>query len=540
MWMNTLRGTDSTGVAIMAKGNKKGEHRPELVKALGGPDQLLEQKRFDKALSHVNTLFMTHNRAATIAARTLQFAHPYQFEHVVGMHNGTVPLYNLKTIDPDAKSDSQTIIQAINDMGVEEVIPKIEGAWALVWYDSRDYSINFLRNSQRTLYFTFDDDRKNLFWSSEIEMLASACNRREIKRTDATRVFMCVPDKWYKWIIPDHGKPFEQSINKTVEGKKYTWQGNNNNRSSTVGGGSSNGHTPFQTKMNGSNGTKGPSGELFSDSVRKIIPHDAAERQIKKGKGKFTHIFRNDLVRIYIDQDTKEFHKYLWDPTNSGYTHFIAPWSERPAELLDVNVEETIKNQSVVIGRPFDAATGPDKNPPADTLGFTEALKFTGIRTLVKKRLPGTEDSKEYIQRPWATYKWIPIQRNWIVRYSEAPPFCIPDTLHDICASHQFKWRGKRDKRRVYYKGFNKKIELSQGAFNTLIMEKGCASCGRRPIWTGGRFGGVLVNFFSPTDFLCEYCGEDRELFKSLKEMYLQSESVKNFNDHGTEDKTVG
>jgi hypothetical protein len=95
---------------------------------------------------------------------------------VTMMHNGTLTSQN--TLDQAYKfgTDSECIAWNLSQVEPEnagDVISKIDGAFALVWYDERDQSLNFIRNNERTLYLSVDNADKctKLMWASEPYMI---------------------------------------------------------------------------------------------------------------------------------------------------------------------------------------------------------------------------------------------------------------------------------------------------------------------------------------------------------------------------------
>ncbi len=113
-----------------------------------------------------------HARAATIGSVTAENAHPFVHDHIIGMHNGTINK-SFKGKD-DYETDSEALIKLIATDGIKQAVDEIGygGAYALVWFDMKDYTLNFLRNSQRPLHFV--NYANTLYWSSDKKDLAYA------------------------------------------------------------------------------------------------------------------------------------------------------------------------------------------------------------------------------------------------------------------------------------------------------------------------------------------------------------------------------
>lgn len=215
-----VRGPHSTGVAGV---DRNGKNDLDLVRVLGRPGDLIDvDKRWDKAVHTQKKFVLGHNRFATVGKISVQTAHPYEFDNIVGCHNGTIPEHQLKKLkDPYTNygTDSQAVLANIEKFGVDKVIPNLIGAWALVWYDWRDGSLNFLRNGDRTLYYTYSANRRTIYWASEKGFLELALTRNDQEYGD---VFDVTVDNHIKWIIPSNwNHEFSKPVKKVVKGYEY-------------------------------------------------------------------------------------------------------------------------------------------------------------------------------------------------------------------------------------------------------------------------------------------------------------------------------
>jgi hypothetical protein len=175
---DTVRGEDSTGVASV------GRHNEDVLvaKTLGCPHELFEHRLYGKAITgRQNRVVIGHNRYATSGGVSKATAHPFEFDTLVGVHNGT--LHNKHVLDNagDYKVDSENLYHHIEKNGLDAAIKIIRGAWALVWWDKEDETINFLRNKERTLYYCVNEAGNQLYWASEAWMLEIALGRNDIK-----------------------------------------------------------------------------------------------------------------------------------------------------------------------------------------------------------------------------------------------------------------------------------------------------------------------------------------------------------------------
>ena len=210
-----LRGRDSTGVFTV---NAKDETK--LAKDVGPPDSLFDRKSFDQALWGVPKIMAGHCRSKTIGDNTRENAHPYDFDDVIGMHNGTLRShYQMEGYDYK-KTDSHALYSLIDKYGVEETVRKLDpdGAWALVWWDKVDNRLNFLRNDKRPLWFAWTKDKTAMIWSSEPWMFSAAArvvdlwDGKEEGKDDASPYFQLPPNTLWSFSINGAPKQGERHI----------------------------------------------------------------------------------------------------------------------------------------------------------------------------------------------------------------------------------------------------------------------------------------------------------------------------------------
>lgn len=128
--------------------------------------------------STLNTTgLLGHNRHATKGASDNHaYAHPFQHEHINLMHNGSLTSHHALTTETFVV-DSEAICRALVDTPIEELVPKLRGAFALVWVDSKQQTLNFVRNDERPLALAYNLTRNTIYWASERDMLHWLLNR---------------------------------------------------------------------------------------------------------------------------------------------------------------------------------------------------------------------------------------------------------------------------------------------------------------------------------------------------------------------------
>ena len=168
--LNSFRGVDSTGMMTWHKKEeeffveKKDVH--PFVFALVNNYKVF----YEKFKKQYPNLLGYHCRAATVGKITEENAHPFHHGNIIGMHNGTV-LSSFPNRDK-FDTDSEALIYNISKLGIEEAIGQLDKgvpAYAIVYIDTKEQTLNFIRNSSRPLGFI----RRNrcLYWSSDTKDL---------------------------------------------------------------------------------------------------------------------------------------------------------------------------------------------------------------------------------------------------------------------------------------------------------------------------------------------------------------------------------
>lgn len=197
--LDWFRGQDSTGMAVISK-----QKNVDVLKVADDPIILMQHAEFESTMvGDSDAIWIGHNRASTVGRSTRANAHPFECDHITGVHNGTLTKDGLKVIAERVpeyyETDSETIFAHIALYGVDATIPLLEGAWALVWYDSIEESLNMIRNDQRPLFtcITNRGGTNVLTWASEYKMIMAA---RDMADDDGELV---VDDEGYAyWPLP--------------------------------------------------------------------------------------------------------------------------------------------------------------------------------------------------------------------------------------------------------------------------------------------------------------------------------------------------
>lgn len=168
LYIDSLRGMDSTGVYLIEKDgslswNKEASASPDFCRTKEHKDMLTQAFRTGRAM-------VGHNRAATRGVVNDENAHPFTVDNRITLvHNGTLWGDHKKLADVEV--DSHAIAHVIHENGddVEKAMQQIQGAYALIWHDYANNTLNFLRNAQRPLHYVETDSC--WLWASEANML---------------------------------------------------------------------------------------------------------------------------------------------------------------------------------------------------------------------------------------------------------------------------------------------------------------------------------------------------------------------------------
>ncbi len=152
LWADQLRGKDGTGVMQMTS-----DLDVNWVKVAGEFINMDNDPKWPSFYNAIDSSFFTigHNRAATSGKKIAENAHPFTFGHVTLVHNGTLRSFPRKYEhkEKDLDVDSRALTEMIADLGIKKAVEEFSGAYACVWLDSKDNSLNIARNSERPMWF---------------------------------------------------------------------------------------------------------------------------------------------------------------------------------------------------------------------------------------------------------------------------------------------------------------------------------------------------------------------------------------------------
>lgn len=178
--VDAVRGVHSTGMFSVSKY----QDMPTMAKTVGTPYDLGETQSFAKAMQYMSKVLVGHNRFATQGKVTKYNAHPFEFDSVIGVHNGSLTNKNALLNGNLFEVDSQALYSHIDEEGIDDLVKKARGAMSLVWYNKDDKTLNFYRNKERPMFITSFDDDKCIAFASEAWMLSGILGRNGIVHSD--------------------------------------------------------------------------------------------------------------------------------------------------------------------------------------------------------------------------------------------------------------------------------------------------------------------------------------------------------------------
>ena len=173
--VDTMRGHHSTGLVYVDDDGDVETYK----KAMPGYD-FVDTPKFNSITDDIYKypFLIAHNRWATKGKVNANNAHPFQHDHITGVHNGS--LYTWRGLAPnhDFETDSEYIFRGLADAEDNaDILEHIDGAFALVWHDARDNTVHVCRNDDRPFHIAHVKGEDTIVCCSEEEMLRFILDR---------------------------------------------------------------------------------------------------------------------------------------------------------------------------------------------------------------------------------------------------------------------------------------------------------------------------------------------------------------------------
>jgi len=190
-----LRGFDSSGTFAVPFDNKR---NVKILHSTGTGVDLVASTEYNKMFGALvdienHRIMVGHNRAATRGSVALSNTHPFNVGAVTLVHNGTLHRWDnlpltMASINearpkksPPCAVDSHVVAHNMNHFtDPRECIALLDGAFALVWHDSRTRLLHVIRNDNRPLHFAGCKNHNTVLFASEVGMLTWLTERNHI------------------------------------------------------------------------------------------------------------------------------------------------------------------------------------------------------------------------------------------------------------------------------------------------------------------------------------------------------------------------
>jgi hypothetical protein len=226
-----VRGDDGSGIfAVPRAGPAKpvavnGKQGVKFARTTWSSGHLVTTKEFYDAIKGELSILVGHARQPTRGGSTIDMVHPHRSEHIILVHNGTMTFVNGISLK-QGESDSKAICKALATVGPQKFVQDSYGAYALIWVDLKQQTLNFLRNGERPLWMVEEKDSMvngritTLWWASESWMVPVCLSRYPAYNKEKHRLFQLPKDELWSYPLDVDFFLKEPKIEKCE--KKYT------------------------------------------------------------------------------------------------------------------------------------------------------------------------------------------------------------------------------------------------------------------------------------------------------------------------------
>jgi predicted glutamine amidotransferase len=169
---SSLRGVDGTGVFLVPH-NPKELELTVVKKPLPSYD-FVNLHPFDHVFRDLEKykFVVGHTRLKTRGDIKHAHTHPFTFGHITLVHNGSISNAYQVAKSTFLEVDSMAVAKALSEEeDYKKVLESLEGAFALVWYDSNKDTLYMARNSERPLFYVVNKKDEIIYFGSELRML---------------------------------------------------------------------------------------------------------------------------------------------------------------------------------------------------------------------------------------------------------------------------------------------------------------------------------------------------------------------------------
>lgn len=234
LYCDVFRGDHSTGV--FSGFTVAGESFLKMEKAAVASDIFLRSELWDAVrthkvestitkgsfISHQPKFMVGHNRYATAGAINNRNAHPFQHGKITLVHNGSLVDQSLLPDSNRFQVDSENVAWSIDKIGIDETIQKLHGAFVLVWHNSEDQTLNFIRNDERPFHFV-EANTGEWFGASEEDMIMWIMTRKKTQAPTIKRHFEAEVGTQYIFDVSEGKFKFKEERKHTLPTFRYQY-----------------------------------------------------------------------------------------------------------------------------------------------------------------------------------------------------------------------------------------------------------------------------------------------------------------------------
>ena len=355
-----LRGDHSTGLFSLFRPYNKAPFFKVNKDCLEGVD-FVRSPLFINTVGHVSQLaggvkstewakaMFGHNRYATMGAVNAVNAHPFTHGHITLAHNGTLRNQSLLPDSEKFEVDSENVCYSIDKIGVAETVKRLNGAFALIWFNAADMTINVLRNHEREFHL-FETSAGDWFGCSEEKMGDWLLTRGKTGKT-IKRHFECTPGVQYVFDVST-GCVLKEEVKHELPTFRnvYSYQG----RAASSTEEELWDQWYEDRKRRYGRGTSNSSGPLKPQEAEKALPG-------------FAGLAQKFAIDVVLGQSI-EFEQYSYQPyTNiegkeTGFG-MVVGWLDTADEYIEVQVHQVKKAEFTMNGRGYaEVVSGFEKN----------------------------------------------------------------------------------------------------------------------------------------------------------------------------------
>lgn len=491
--LDIIRGHHSSGIAVV-----NAEKKATVIKELETPFELFVRDDYKKELASDVNLLMCHNRYATRGATSVENAHPFEMEHIIGAHNGTIhTAWKMKDGNKFAV-DSQAIFNNIVHEGVANTAKLINGAYALTWYNKEEGTFNIARNKERPLFYAFSKDMKTLFWASEDWMLQVAFQREQYHHYKITPVDVL---KHYSLVVPS-GKPnqverftsWTQEDIPDYEAPKFSNHSGINMRRAISNAYSEDDGPVYNNK------------ELPRHSGGSVIPFPGGHSQKKSSPGVVSKARANALVGKTVvvtavePRHDNKVHHYIYT------LHYDGGGSPVPIRCY-VGGNQKLWNEMSVNGSKFSLQAKHVTERFID--GVAHYHLVADVRTIkAYKSVYSDQDQRQLLLDKPKQHKKIHIPSDMVEMLDHIEQASLKDAKKLIEGSQKLPFEDR------YFETY--RSQLMRGSDILRLCKDGCVWCGNPPDLTMM----TKSKWVDHTEFVCLDCLGNQDALHTMKQFY--------------------